>query len=236
MLWFHVLLILWCPWWAPCSDHALCAHSATCYMYKCAVTSFFNQSHQFHHPVAILIIIITAVSSSTRESPWCHFTPSCCLPAVLSACLSPSLHDVSLAPSKPFTCACVCVCVFMCACACACAWMHVCTPTHTHTHIWVCVISSVPTSGSPNLIPLRAIYSCGGPLHTVWHVMTCVPAAFAKRDRVTPQSDFIRCVFSCLCLSVFSLHSGFPGIEHFLPHRASRVFQLRWTRSVLTLR
>lgn len=132
MLWFHVLLILWCPWWAACSEHTMCAHSATYYMYKCAVTCFFYQSHQFHHPVAILIII-TAVSSSTREPPWCHFTPSCCLPAVLSACLSLSLHDVSLAPSKPFVCVRVRVHVPVCGC------MYV--RRHTLTHTYGCVWS-----------------------------------------------------------------------------------------------
>lgn len=34
---------------------------------------------------------------------------------------------------------------------------------HTHAQIWVCAISSATTSGSSNLIPLRAIYR--GPLH-----------------------------------------------------------------------
>lgn len=155
---------------------------------SCCHPPHHHRSQLFHQGAALMSLHTLLLPSrrfvrlSVSESPWCQ---------------SGSIQAL-------------CMCV--CACACACVWMHVCTPTHTHTHIWVCVISSVPTSGSPNLIPLRAIYSCGGPLHTVWRVMTCVPASFVKRERATPQSDFIRCVFSCLCLSVFSLHGGFPGI------------------------
>lgn len=115
--------------------------------------------HPLSAPPYFLHLVVTSMSLHTLRSvvvacSACSYALFYHLPAVLSACLSVSLRDASQTP--PFS---QIQAVAGCARECACA--------HTFICIWVPVISSVPTSGSPNLIPLRVIYSHGGPLHTV---------------------------------------------------------------------
>lgn len=118
-------------------------------------------SHLFFKPpllVAIFHLIVTTSSSPLppqRRRLGVNSHPSLSragalslflaqFPTVLSARLSTSLHDVTLIPPPFPWIRAFCVHIY----------------TQTHTYVWVCVISSVPTSGSPNLIPLRVIYSC----------------------------------------------------------------------------
>lgn len=94
--------------------------------------------------------------------------------------------------------------------SCVCVRAHSCTPcmlsishTHAYTHtVGRRVISSVTTSGSSNSDSTRAIYSRRGSLHTVWHVMTCVPARLCGKGACGTWKKSQVC--ACVCVGVGS--------------------------------
>lgn len=83
---------------------------------------------------------------------------------------------------------------------------HVCCLSYPHTYTHTVgrrVISSVTTSGSPNSDSTPPIYSHRGSLHTVWHVMTCVPACLCGKGACGTWKKLQVCV--CVCLSASAL-------------------------------
>lgn len=80
--------------------------------------------------------------------------------------------------------------------------MHALYLTHTHAYTHTVgrrVISSVTTSGSSNSDSTRAIYSRRGSLHTVWHVMTCVPARLCGKGACGTWKKSQVCACVCVC-------------------------------------
>lgn len=140
--------------------------SNTDLIYACN-TLFYYYSKLLY---SFLLAVVTSVSLPCSQSQWCFQSdpdlcsaafPLFCLLICLRVCMMSVWLHLHFLWSRPFV------------------RLHVYTRAHTraraHRHIWVCVISSVLTSGSSNLILLGVIYSCCGPLHRVHRIMTCAP-------------------------------------------------------------
>lgn len=142
----------------------------------------------------------SGVTRSPHGAPWCYrsgsLPPSCGPPPVPSAALSPGLHDVSLPPPRFYLSL-----GAQPSCACTLLYATTSTSAHTCTHSGTaCDLIGYHLRIS-NSDSTPAIYSRGGSLHTVWHVMTRVAACLCGKGARGTWKKLEVCVL-CVCVSV----------------------------------